>query len=51
MHIDRLVFVISGVLVLIRIALGMLSSTRWLLGAGAFRVAACGGRAYSPVHG
>ena len=34
MHIDRMVFVISGVLILICIALSVLLSSRWLIGAG-----------------
>jgi hypothetical protein len=34
MHIDRMVFVISGVLILICLALSVLLSSRWLIGAG-----------------
>lgn len=34
MHIDRMVFVISGVLVLVCITLSTLLSSRWLIGAG-----------------
>ena len=34
MHIDRLVFVISGAVVLLCLALSYLYSSRWLVGAG-----------------
>jgi hypothetical protein len=33
MHIDRMVFAISGVLVLLCLALSILLSSRWLIGA------------------
>jgi hypothetical protein len=34
MHIDRMVFALSGVLILLCIALSYLFSSRWLIGAG-----------------
>ena len=33
MHIDRMVFAISGVLILLCVALSVLLSSRWLIGA------------------